>query len=380
MKNRRGIAWLFALFAVLSLVASACGSDEKTSEKDKTTTTKAGDGGKSTTTAAKDTGAMAELSGTLNGQGSSFQDTFEQQVSADFKTEVADAGGSGEVTYTKTGSSDGKKALGDKSVDFAGSDSPLKDEELSAFGDRKILYFPIVAGPIALPYNLEGVDELNLSPEVISGIFQAEITAWDDEAIAADNPDAELPSTPITVVHRSDGSGTTKNFTKWLTVAAKDSWKLDTGEEVEWDSKTQGAEKSTGVTSVVASTDGAIGYADLADAAKEDLPVAAIGNSSGDFVVPTPGSASAAIEAAAIEDDLTYDPLNADAEGAYPITSPTWILVDAKQDDAAKADLIKAYLTYVLTTGQDAAENLLYAPLPEDLAKKAMDQIEEISA
>ncbi len=375
MKNRKGLAALFALLAVLSLMASACGSSD--SEGSSTTTA----GGDTTdTTAAPATEGLAELSGTLDGQGSSFQDTFEQQVAADFKTLVADEGGDATVTYTKTGSSDGKKALADQTVDFAGTDSAIKDEEAAAFGDREVLYFPIVGGPIALPFNLEGVEELNLSAETISGIFQAEITSWDDEAIAADNEGVELPSTPITVVHRSDGSGTTKNFTKWLTVAAADSWKLDSGEEVNWAASTQGAEKSTGVTAVIADTDGAIGYADLADAAKEDLAVAHVGNASGDFIAPTPDAASAALGAAEVADDLTYDPLGVDAEGAYPITSPTWVLVDAVQADQAKADLVKAYLNYMLTTGQEQAKQLLYAPLPEELATKAIAQLDQITA
>lgn len=377
MKNRRGLAWLFALLAVLSFVASACGSSDSdgASSGDGSTTTAA----ESSTTAAPDTAGLDKLSGTLNGGGSSFQDTFQQGISADFGTLVADTGGDATITYTKSGSSDGKKALADQTLDFAGTDSAIKDEEKPAFGDREMLYFPLVGGPIAVPYNLEGVDELNLTPEVLAKIFQVEITSWDDPAIAADNPDATLPSTPITVVHRSDGSGTTKNFTKFLVAAAPDTWKLDSGEEVEWDPKTQGAEKSTGVTSVVASTDGAIGYADLSDAAKEDLSVAAIGNSSGDFIAPSPDSASIALGAAEVADDLTYDPLNVDADGAYPITSPTWVLVDAVQADQGKADLLKAYLNYALTTGQDKAKSLLYAPLPKELAEKAIAQLDQIT-
>ena len=242
-----------------------------------------------------------------------------------------------------------------------------------------MLYFPIAGGPITVAYNLKGVDNLNLSPDTIAGIFQATITMWDDAAIKADNPDTTLPSTKITVVHRSDGSGTTSNFTKYLVAAAPTKWKLDKGETVNWPASTQGAEKSTGVTSVIAGTDGAIGYADLADAAKENLSVANVGNVNGDFIAPTPDSASAALAVAKIAADLTYSPLNVDAKGAYPITAPTWILVDAVQADQAKVDLLKAYLKYVLTTGQAQAKALLYAPLPAGLASQAIAQIDKLT-
>ena len=375
LKNRTSLTWLLALLAVLSLVASACGDDKK----DDTASTTTGAGGASSTTAAPDTSGLAELSGELNGQGSSFQDTFEQQVSGDFATLVKGEGGNVTVTYTKTGSSDGKKALADKTVDFAGSDSAIKDEEKPGFGDREVLYFPIVGGPIAVAFKLEGVTSVKLTPDTIAKIFQAEITTWNDPAIAADNPNVTLPATKITLVHRSDGSGTTKNFTKFLTVAAKDSWKLDSGETVNWPASTQGAEKSSGVTSVIASTDGAIGYADLADAAKAKLGVAAVENADGQFVAPTPDGASAALAGAELKDDLTYDPLNAAGAKSYPITSPTWILVDAKQADQAKADLIKAYLKYVLTTGQEQAKALLYAPLPDAIVEKAIAQIDKVT-
>lgn len=374
MKNRKGIAGLLATASVLALIATGCGSSDSGAD---TTTTKAS--GDSTETTAADTAGLKELKGKIDGGGSSFQDTFQQKVSTGFDDEVKAAGGDVTVTYTKSGSSDGKKALADGTLNFAGSDSAIKDEEKPAFGDRDILYFPIVGGPIAVPFNLEGIDELNLSPDTLAGIFQADITTWDDEAIKADNPDTDLPDTKITVVHRSDGSGTTKNFTTYLSEAAPDTWKLEPGEEVTWPSSTQGFEKSTGVIAGVKDTDGAIGYADLADAAKEGLNVASIGNADGEFIAPTPDSASAALGAAEVADDLTYSPLNISAEGAYPITSPTWMLVDKVQSDQATADILKAYLNYILTTGQEDAKGLLYAPLPDELAQKAIAQIDDIT-
>ncbi|CAN5505306.1 phosphate ABC transporter substrate-binding protein PstS [soil metagenome] len=325
-----------------------------------------------------DTQGLDTLTGTLRGGGSSFQDTFEQQVASNFSAVVDSLGGAVTITYTKSGSSDGKKSLSDQSIDFAGSDSPIKDDELANFGGRRMLYFPIMGGPITVAYNLDGVGQLNLTPDTIAGIFQAAITTWDDEAIAADNPDVDLPSTKITVVHRSDGSGTTGNFTKFLAAAAADTWKLGAGETVNWPSTTQGAEKNSGVTNVLAGTDGAIGYADLPDAAIHRLSVAKVANPDGVFTAPAPDNASAALAAAVVAGDLTYDPLNVDGKDAYPITSPTWVIVDAVQADQRNADIIKAYLRYLLTTGQAQAKALLYAPLPEDLAAKAIAHLDDI--
>jgi len=371
VKGRSGLVSLLAVLAALSLVISACGSSDDAADSTSTTA------GSSTTSDAALSG-LDGLTANLSGQGSSFQDTFQQQVASDFGAVVSGAGGKATVTYTKTGSSDGKKSLAEKTVDFAGSDSPIKDEEKGSFGDRDILYFPIVGGPIAVAYNLQGVDQLNLSADTIAGIFQAEITTWNDPAITADNPEAKLPATKITVVHRSDGSGTTKNFTKYLVSASPDVWKLDSGETVNWPAGTQGAEKSSGVTKVISTTDGAIGYADLADAAKENLAVAAVKDAAGEFIAPTPDAASKALESAEVNDDLTFDPLNSNGEGAYPITSPTWMLVDAVQSDRRVADSLAAYLRYMLTTGQEQAKSLLYAPLPGNLAAKAVTQIDEI--
>jgi phosphate transport system substrate-binding protein len=372
------LTWLIAIVAVLSFTVAACGSSKKDDAKD-TTTTSSG-GGATTPTSAAAKGALAKLTGKLNGGGSSFQDTFEQKASSDFGAAVKDAGGSATITYTKSGSSDGKKALADQTLDFAGSDSPIKPEETAAFGTRKILYFPIVAGPISVAYKLSGVTKLSLSADTIAKIFQAQVTTWNDPAIKADNPGVTLPSTKISVVHRSDGSGTTSNFTKFLVAAAPTTWKLEAGETVSWPASTQGGEKSTGVTAIIKGTDGAVGYVDLADAAKENLDVAAVKGSGSDYVMPTPGSASKALDATTVKPDLTYNPIDSKGAGAYPITSPTWILVDAKQTGAAKADLVKAYLRYILDQEQAKAPQLLYAPLPDSLKQKALAQIDQITA
>ena len=211
------------------------------------------------------------------------------------------------------------------------------------------------------PTTSPGVDKLSLSADTIAKIFQAQITTWNDPAIKADNPGVTLPSTKIAVVHRSDGSGTTSNFTKFLVSASPTVWKLDAGETVKWPASTQGGEKSTGVTAIIKSTNGAIGYVDLSDAAKENLDVAAVKGSGSEFVKPTSDSASKALAAATVSPDLTYNPIDSKGAGAYPITSPTWIIVDAKQSKAANAAILKAYLTFILNQEQAQAPGLLYA-------------------
>lgn len=356
------MAWLFAFISVTALFAAGCGSS--------------GGSEGSPITTAEDVAGLADLRGKLLGAGSSFQDGFNQRVITDFNKEASNAS----VVYQKSGSSDGKQQLADGTVNFAGSDSLIKDDEPLNAKKADVLYFPTVLGPITISYNLSEVKALQLSADTLAKIMQAEVTTWDDPAIKTDNPDATLPSTKITVVHRSDGSGTTNNFTKYLKDAAPDTWKLDSGETVNWDSSTQGAEKNSGVATVIGQTAGAVGYVDLIDAAKAKLSVALIKNADGKFVKPTPASASAAADGAAISDDLTYNPLNAKGAEAYPITSPTWILVEKKQKDSATADLLKAFLRYALTTGQGAAGDVLYAPLPKGLDEKAIAQLDQIAS
>jgi phosphate transport system substrate-binding protein len=360
---------LLAVLAVVSLFALACSSSDDDSEStDKSTTS---------TTAAEASDAPSDsdikaLTAEIAGGGASFPDSFYQAVNTDFNG----IHGSEIVTYTKSGSTDGRTQLSSGTVDFAGSDSLPKDGETFP---STVLFFPTVAAPITVSYNLDGVDELQLSPDVIAGIFQAQITTWDDAKIAADNPDATLPSTPITVVHRSDGSGTTNNFTKYLAAAAPDTWTLGSGDEVNWPASTQGAEKNSGVAEVIKQTSGAIGYVDLADAGKAGLSLAKIQNSSGDFIAPGAEGVQAALEDATIEPNLTYNPLNGSGPKDYPITAPTFLLVLDTQADAATADSLKTYLRYVLTTGQEQASKTGYVALPEELASQAIDQIDKIT-
>lgn len=368
-KPRPGrFALLVALLGITALFAAACGGDDSTSsdESDSTTTTAAASDD------APSDADIAALTAAIAGGGASFPDSFYQAVNTDFN-EVA---GSELVTYAKSGSSDGRKQLADETVVFAGSDSLPKDDETFA---RDILFFPTVAAPITVSFNLDGVDDLQLSADTLAGIMQTTIDTWDAPEIAEDNPDADLPSTSIVVVHRSDGSGTTSNFTKYLAAAAPDTWSLDSGDTVDWPAGTQGAEKNSGVAALIGQTSGAIGYVDLADAVKADLSLAAIKDQAGEYVLPTADGVQSALEGAELGDDLTYDPLNSEGEGAYPISAPTWIITYATYSDADTVASLTTYLRYVLTTGQEQAGATGYVGVPASFQEKALAQLDEIT-
>ncbi|MEY2438103.1 MAG: phosphate transport system substrate-binding protein [Acidimicrobiaceae bacterium] len=352
--KKRRVASLLALLAMFAIIGAACSSDKKT--------TTAASGG-------------STLTGTLNGSGSSFQDTFDQKA----KTEFAKVASGVTVNYTKSGSSAGKQDLANQVVQFAGTDSLIKDADKPTFKGGEVLYFPTVGAPITVSFNVSGVDKLKLSPDVLAGIFQGDITTWSDPKIAADNSGVTLPSTAIAVVHRSDGSGTTSNFTKFLKVASPTVWKLDSGDTVSWPATTQGAEKNSGVASLIKTTDGAVGYVDLADAVNANLKLASVKNADGSFVDPTLDAASAALAGATVKDDLTYDPINAKGAASYPITSPTWVIVYAKQTDAKVAAALKGWISFLLTDGQGFAKTVGYAPIPTATADKAIAQLAKIT-
>jgi phosphate transport system substrate-binding protein len=328
-------------------------------------------GGSSASPEASAGGQYAGLSGTLKASGASFPDAYYQEVITSFQDVAPDV----TVNYNATGSGTGKKEFGQGLTDFAGSDSLVKDSDGVAAGS--FLYVPTVAAPITVSYNLSGVTALKLSPDTLAKIFQRDIKTWNDAAIAADNTGMTLPNKPITVVHRSDGSGTTSNFTKYLD-SASEAWKLGAGDTVAWPADTQAGAKNTGVAQLVKQTDGAIGYVDLSDAQASQLVFAEVKNKDGRFVAPTLEGTTAGLNGAQVADDLSYNPLNATGPDAYPITAPTFILVRTSYGDANKAKLVKAFLTYLLTDGQAKAKDVSFAPLPDSLRQKALAQLDKV--
>jgi phosphate transport system substrate-binding protein len=312
---------------------------------------------------------------TLNASGSTFAQGFYEEVIgayADVEPDVT-------VNYAGGGSGKGRQELQDGVVDWAGSDGLIKDEDKAKYkGD--VLYFPTVAAPITVSYNLADVKGLKLDADTIAKIFQRQIKTWDDPAVKALNGSAELPSTPITVVHRSDGSGTTENFTKYLVAAAPSTWTLKSGSTVEWPADTQAGNGNAGVASAIKGTTGAIGYVDLSDANATELQVASIKNADGSFVAPTTDGTAAALANVTVNPDLSYDPLNAKGAKAYPISSPTWILVYKAQADRAKLDAFKSFARFALGDGQDLAKDVDYAPLPSSLRDKALAQLDQLTS
>jgi phosphate transport system substrate-binding protein len=353
---------LIAVLAAIALLVSACGGDDDDSSS---STNPSGNSGTD----------LSSLSATLNGSGSSFQQTYDEAAIAAFAEQASGV----TVNYGAGGSGKGKQDLADKVVDFAGTDSLVKPEDESKYtSGGGILYFPTVAAPITLSYNLSGVDDLKLDAETIAKIFEGDIKTWDDAAIKALNSGADLPSTAIVPVHRADASGTTSNFSKYLDTAAKGTWTLGSSDTLTWPTGGQAGNGNSGMATIVKGTDGAIGYIDFADATGSELQTAQVKNKDGQFVSPTLDGAAAAVAGATVADDLTYSPLDPSGADAYPITSPTWIIVYKNQTDKAKGEAMKAFLNFILTDGQALAEDAQYAPLPSELAQKAIAQLDQL--
>ncbi|MEK6304423.1 MAG: phosphate ABC transporter substrate-binding protein PstS [Acidobacteriota bacterium] len=283
--------------------------------------------------------------------------------------------------YQSIGSGGGIKQISSRTVDFGGTDAPMKDDELKA-APGELLHIPTVLGAVVVTYNLPSVKtELNLTPEALAGTFLGKITKWNDPAIASSNPGVSLPDAPITVVHRSDGSGTTFVFTDYLSkVSAEWKEKVGAGTAVQWPAG--GGEKGNeGVTGRVKQTPNSLGYTELIYAEENKLPVASIKNSTGQFVRPSLDSTTAAASSVAgqIPDDLRVSITNAPGAAAYPISSFTYLLVYKEQQDQAKGQALVDFLWWAIHDGEQMARDKLYAPLPDEVVKKAETRIKSIT-
>lgn len=347
------------VFLVGLVLVSACGKKDD------------GGGGSSKTTEASGKPAPAG-DVTLNASGATFQKAF-QEVAIEGYTK---ANKGTKINYGAGGSGKGRQDFADQVVDFACTDAPYKEGSAAPKGGA-FFYIPNVLGAITVSYNLDGV-KLQLSAETLAKIFGREITKWNDAAIAADNPGATLPDAAIVVARRSDGSGTTENFTKFLAMAAGPAWKLGSGSTVAWPNDTQAGNGNGGVAQLVKTTKGAIGYVDLSDAKASGLAYAAIKNQAGKYVEPTVAAITAAGDGIEIKDDLLFSALNAKGDAAYPITAQSWCMIYEKQTDKAKGTAVVAYFKYMLTDAQAMLPEIDFAPIPKSLADKALANLAKV--
>jgi phosphate transport system substrate-binding protein len=279
------------------------------------------------------------------------------------------------VNYQSIGSSGGIRQLSDQIVDFGATDGPMTDEQIAKAKGGPVLHFPTVLGGVAVTYNLPGVKQpLKLTGDAIAGIFMGDITKWNDPRIARLNPGVKLPATDVAVVHRADGSGTTFIFSDYLS-AVSPSWlaKVGRGQSLSWPVGL-GGKGSEGVTGQVKQLPGAVGYVELSYAKKNNLPVALIRNSAGNWVAPTLESVTAAAAGAVAKlpanSDYRISIVNAPGKSAYPISSFTWILLYEHPANAAKGKSLVDFLRWAYGNGEAVASSLDYSPLPPAMIKR----------
>lgn len=285
-----------------------------------------------------------------------------------------------QVNYQSIGSGGGIKQLQAKTVDFGASDAPMSDEELSG-SPSMIVHVPTCLGAVVVTYNLEGNPTLRLTSDVVADIFLGKITSWNDKRIHENNPDVSLPDLAISVVHRSDGSGTTYIFSDYLSKVNAD-WntKPGKGKSLDWPTGL-GAKGNEGVSGLVKQTPGSIGYVELNYALQNKMPAASLKNKSGNFVEANIQSTSAAANVE-LPSDLRVSLTDTEAPDGYPICSFTYLLVyqnqkyDTRTEAQAKATIDLTW--WVIHEGQKFAEDLDYAPLPEAAVKAAENNIKSV--
>jgi phosphate transport system substrate-binding protein len=313
----------------------------------------------------------------LQGAGATFPNPLYQKWFSEYNRAHAGT----RFDYQSIGSGGGIRQITSRTVDFGGTDAPMKDDELKS-APGELLHVPTILGADVITYNLPGVSvELKLTPEALADIFLGKITKWNDSRIASINSGVNLPDAPITVVHRSDGSGTTFVFTDYLSKVSQE-WKdkVGAGTSVNWPAGV-GAKGNEGVTAQVKSTPNSIGYIELIYAAQNQMPYASIKNSAGVFVRASLESitAAAAGAAASIPDDLRVSITNAPGNDAYPIAAFTYLLVYREQPDETKGKALVDFLWWAIHDGQQMAAGMGYAPLPKEVVEKAEQRIKTIS-
>ena len=375
IQSRRRIANVTGVALVGTLALAGCGSNNNT------TATSSG----SSSTSASSTGCAT---GTLSGEGSTAQKNAIDQAITDYQTACPGA----TVNYNGTGSGAGVKQFTAGQVAFGGSDSALKSVPVAgatvteqAAADKACgspaWDIPMVTGPIAVVYNVKGVSKLILTPAVSAKIFNGVITTWNDPAIAAINPGVTLPATAIKVFFRSDESGTTENFTKYLHAAAPTAWTATPGKK--WTGKGEGKQASSGVSNAVKATDGGITYTEWSYAKDDQLAMAQIDNGGGPVELTAPAVSQAlslAKQAGTGNNIILKLDYTTKAPGAYPILLVTYEIACSKGKDAAKAKLLQSFLkSFASSSEQAKLVTIGYAPLPANIQGQVNTAIAALS-
>src|SRR5438874_1546291 len=314
----------------------------------------------------------------INGAGATFPNPIYSKWFSEYNKMHPDV----KVNYQSIGSSGGIRQLAAGTIFFGATDGPMTNDQILAAGFR-ILHVPTVLGGVVPVYNIPGYGgELHFTGPVLADIFIGKITTWNDAAIRNLNPGVSLPGDPITVVHRSDGSGTSYIFCDYLSKVSPQ-WKQSVGvaTSVNWPAGV-GAKGNEGVAGLVKQTPGAIGYVELIYALQNKIAYGAVQNMAGTFVRATVEgvtAAAAAASGAAMPKDFRVSITNAPGKDAYPISSFTWLLLPEKFSDTAKRDALRGFVSWMLADGQNYAEALSYARLPQEVVakeKKALSKIQ----
>lgn len=319
------------------------------------------------------TASVVASAETINAAGATFPAPIYQKWFEDFHKAHSDI----QINYQAIGSGGGIRQLTEGTVDFGASDMPMTDDQASKVTKFKVLHFPTVLGGIVPTYNIPSATSLKFSGETLAGIYLGNIKKWNDPALKKDNPGVNLPNEDITVVHRSDGSGTSFVFSDYLSKVSPE-WKMKVGANtsVNWPVGL-GGKGNEGVAGLVKQTPNSIGYVELVYAIQNKMEYGSMKNAAGNFVKADVSTVTDAAAGAAKEmpADFRVSITNAPGKNAYPISSFTWLLIPDKIDNATKKKSITDFLQWMMTAGQADAPGLSYAPLPKSVVAKEQKQL-----
>lgn len=312
----------------------------------------------------------------LNGAGATFPFPLYSKWMAEYNRQHPDV----RINYQSIGSGGGIRQIIAGTVDFGATDAPMTEDEAKK-APRPIVHIPTTLGAVAVTYNVPGVTQaLKLTPEVLAEIYLGTVSKWNDPKLAGLNPGVSLPDKNISVVYRSDGSGTTAVFSEYLAKVSS-AWKekVGVGKSVKWPTGL-GAKGNEGVTGQVKTTPGSVGYVELAYATQNEMPVAAIKNQAGEFVEPKLAAVSAAAKGQPLPESLHVSITNPPGQGAYPIASYTYLLVYEDMKEPREAQALAGFLWWAIHDGQKFAEALHYAPLPPLVVAKVEARLKDLTA